>query len=56
LDRPKTMISLDLKDTYDPVWDAMHKKELETRQSIALSTFVREFIVRPFVEKMEEGK
>jgi hypothetical protein len=49
----KTIISIDLRDLYDQVWDATHKQELVNRESMGLSTFIREYIIRPFVEKCE---
>lgn len=49
----KTIISIDLRDLYDQVWDATHKQELVNRESMGLSTFIREYIIRPFVEKKE---
>ncbi len=49
----KTIIAIDLRDLYDKVWEATHRKELEIRKSMGVSTFIREHIIRPMFEKKE---
>jgi hypothetical protein len=47
----KTIIAIDLRDLYDKVWEATHRKELEIRKSMGVSTFIREHIIRPMFEE-----
>jgi hypothetical protein len=51
----KTITSIDLRDLYDKVWEAAHKQEAIERKTIGITRYIREYIIRPFVEK-KEGK
>jgi hypothetical protein len=50
----KTITSIDLRDLYDKVWEAAHKQEAIERQNIGISRYIRDYIIRPFLEKNKD--
>jgi hypothetical protein len=48
-----TMIYMDLRETYDLVWKAMHQQEEVERRSIGLGPYILNYIVRPMFEKRD---